>query len=382
MLWLILIIVVGLSYLFYRYTSVSNKKIFFRSPLFRSVLGSIAVLLIAIAIVNIANVEFSETTSEITAHSFRLKDIDTTSTTILSSGPAYTYAIITSIGDSMQFSSLLALENTYKLFKGSNDESESSLGSFGLGVIDLASGEPALARGHFEQVADQDLPFLHFCMAEALYREDEKEAAASEYEKELLIPNGNRVQAYRNVVDWYDEIKNYDRLHILLDSDLAEVHFPPRLARKALLKVHDYLHYPGWILTMFTQSIHLIGFIAAFLISVLWLAYLFFLDIFRPGRFIWLVAIFAAGMSLTPGVFLISDTVRLYSSWSMNGEFINDLFYCVFMIGVPEELMKVIPLLLLATSAEILKSRSITSFMVRRVRWDLHSWRIYYISRR
>ena len=209
----------------------------------------------------------------------------------------------------------------------------------------------------------------------------EKKAAALEYEMELLIPKGNRVQAFRNLVDWYDENKNYDRLHLLLDSDLAEDHFPSRIARRTLLTVHDYLLYPGWVIKLFTQSIHVIGFVAAFLISVLWLAYLYYLDIFRPGRFIWLVAMFAGGMFLTPGVFLISDTIRLYSSWSMNSEFINDLFYCVFMIGVPEELMKVIPLLLLASFSRNFKEPIDYLIYVRRVRWDLHSWRSLYSRR-
>src|SRR5688500_10644261 len=63
MFWLLLIFFVGLSYLYYRYTAVANKKIFFKSSLFLSIVGSIALLFVSIGIVNVVNVKSAEVLS-------------------------------------------------------------------------------------------------------------------------------------------------------------------------------------------------------------------------------------------------------------------------------------------------------------------------------
>jgi RsiW-degrading membrane proteinase PrsW (M82 family) len=355
MFWLILIIVVGLSYIFYRYTAVANKKIFFTSPLFISVIGSLAVLLLAIAVVNVADIQPSSDSSEIVTDSVRLEAVDTSANSIISRGPVFSYRIIAKLHKELKYGELLALKATYSRLSESEDESVASLGSFGLGLIALRDENVALARNHFGNVKNKDLPGLHFCFAELLIQADKKDDAALEYEKELMIGEGNRLDAFLSLVHLYEENKNYDKLRVLLDSDLAEMHFPEPLARAVLLRVHDYLNYWVWIWKMFTNRIHVVGFIAAFLISAMWLIYLSYLDIFKPERFIWFVAMFVGGMFFCPGVFLIVDAIKLISTWSMNGEFFNDLFYCIFMIGVPEEFVKVIPLLILASFSKNLK---------------------------
>ena len=359
MFWLFLIIFVGLSYIFYRYTSVANKKIFFTSPFFISVIGSLSVLLLAIAVVNVVpkaiGVEPASDSSEIVSDSIRLEAVDTSANNIILRGPVFSYRMIEKLYKQLRFSELLALKTTYSRLSGSEDESVASHGSFGLGLLALKDKNVELARDHFLDVENKELPCLHFCLAELLMQENKKEDATTEYEKELLIGSGNRIEAFLALVKVYEENKNYDKLHVLLNSDLAEMHFPESLARSVFLRVQDYLNYWTWVFKLFTNRIHAVGFIAAFLISAMWLIYLSYLDIFKPERFIWLVAMFVGGMFFCPGVFLIVDVIELDSTWSMNGQFFNDLFYCVFMIGVPEEFVKVIPLLMLAIFSKNLK---------------------------
>ena len=355
MLWLILIIVVGFSYIFYRYTSVANKKIFFTSPFFISVIGSLSVLLLAIAVVNIAPIVVGEPapdSSEIVSDSTRVEVIDASANNIISRGPEFSYRMITKLHRGLKYAELLTLKSTYSK---SEDESVAALGSFGLGLLALTDKNVELARDHFFDVRDKKLPCLHFCLAELFMQENKKEDAASEYEQELLIGAGIRIDAFLSLVRLYEEFKSYDKLHVLIHSDLAEMYFPEPLARSVLLRVQDYLGYWVWVGKMFTNRIHAVGFIAAFLISAMWLVYVSYLDIFRRERFIWLVAMFVGGMFFCPGVFLIVDAIELNSTWSMNNQFFNDLFYCVFMIGVPEEFVKVIPLLILATFSKNLK---------------------------
>jgi RsiW-degrading membrane proteinase PrsW (M82 family) len=347
MLWLLLIFVVGLSYIVYRYTAVANKKIFFTSPLFVSIVGSLSLLLLAIGLVNIVDVKPAKGSSSADTAALQLENIDTTTNFILEKGSEYSYRMIVKLSQETQITHLLGLRDTYTRFSRSVDESVSSLGYFGLGVIALEDVNVQLASEHFLSVSNNDLPYLHYCLAEVRFQEDKKEDAASEYQKEMQLPNGNRIEAFVALVDLYEQDGKYDKLHALLDSDFAEMYFPESLARSTLLRVKDYVNYWVWVFKMFTHRINVIGFIAAFLISAMWLLYLSYLDIFKPERLIWLIAMFVAGMFFCPGVFLIVDSIKLTSTWATDGNFFNDLAYCIFMIGVPEEFVKMIPLLIL-----------------------------------
>jgi RsiW-degrading membrane proteinase PrsW (M82 family) len=356
MFWLLLIFAVGISYICYRYISVANKKIFFKSPLFISIIGSLAVLLLSIGVVNVANIKPASVASTNLASVLRLEDIDTSASNILLKGPEYSYRMITTLHTEIQYTQLLALRDTYTRFSESEDESASCLGHFGLGLLALNDKKTDLAREHFLAIRNTEFPFLHFCLGQIFMEENKKTDAALEYEKELQILSGNRVEAFRSLVQLHEENQHYDKLYALLNSDLADMHFPESLARSTLLRVQDYTTYWVWVFNMFTHRIHMIGFIAAFLVSAMWLIYLSYLDIFKPDKYIWLIVMFVGGMIFCPGVFLIVDSIKLNSTWSMNGQFFNDLAYCTFMIGVPEEFVKMIPLLILAiVSKNLLK---------------------------
>src|SRR6186713_340072 len=196
MFWLLLIIVVGLSYIFYRYTSVANKKIFFTSPFFISVIGSLSVLLLAIAVVNVVpsrqpsgaiGVEPASDSSEIVSDSIGLVAVDTSANNIISRGPVFSYRMIDKLYKQLRFSELLALKTIYSRLRESEDDSVASHGSFGLGLLALKDKNTELARDHFLDVENKGLPCLHFCLAELLMQENKKEDATTEYEKELLI---------------------------------------------------------------------------------------------------------------------------------------------------------------------------------------------------
>ena len=50
-----------------------------------------------------------------------------------------------------------------------------------------------------------------------------------------------------------------------------------------------------------------------------------------------------AGMCSVQGVFIFGDLKDIHVGWNLNGGFWNDLFYSILAIGVPEELVKIIP---------------------------------------
>jgi RsiW-degrading membrane proteinase PrsW (M82 family) len=345
MFWLLLILVVGLLYILNRFTSVSNKRIFLNSPVFISAVGSFIVLSLAIAAVNIVGANRASGDSDTYADSLRVEKTVVSSEHIVAKGPEFTYKLITRFQREEMEDELRRLNGVYQRLAQSERGEIRSLGNFGLGVLAMPDKDHGKARSYFQLVQNQQ-PYLHYCLAQLFRDERNRKSEVLEYEKELAIESGNRIESYQDLIIVYRDSSNYGKLQELLNSDLAQAHFPESLARTVLLRSHNYVNYLLWLSKMMNR-ITVVGFVAAFAISAMWLVYLFYIGIFKRNRFIWLTVMFIAGAVSCPGVFFIVDTVHLYSNWSMNGSFINDLVYCVVMIGVPEEFIKVLPLLIL-----------------------------------
>lgn len=86
--------------------------------------------------------------------------------------------------------------------------------------------------------------------------------------------------------------------------------------------------------------------IVAMLISVGWAYYLNALDVFEKERVGYLILTFALGCLSTVFIWPIGNELFSQTGWALNGEFWNDWWYCVIRIGALEELVKIIPFLL------------------------------------
>ena len=88
-----------------------------------------------------------------------------------------------------------------------------------------------------------------------------------------------------------------------------------------------------------------LGFLFSGAISLLWINYLRKLDIYEPEKWRYIIIIFIASCITIWAVFPISSFIN-NTGFVLNGEPINDFLYCVFSIGMVEELVKLVPVLL------------------------------------
>lgn len=357
MLVFLLILIIGGSYLYYRYRLVTDKKRFFNSPLFIAVSGSLGILIFSYISVNITAPETHSARSLISeSDSLSIEEADTTYECLLAKNSAFHYNLIRKISKQYRyFDHRSILENKYRAFTLAKDAHTVALGNFCLGVMSMEREENAKAQDYLNSVSDNNLPYLHFCKAVMSMKSHNKVDAGAEYTLELQNKAGNRTPAFLALLELYTTEKNFDKLHELFQYPEADDLFPDNLARMTLLHAGDVLNYALWLGKMLVRRTHAIGFVAAFLIAVMWLVYLFRLDIFKPEKFIYLLALFAGGTLSVPLVFLFTDIVALYTSWSLNGAFFNDLLYSIIMIGLPEELAKALPLLLLLAFTRFLQ---------------------------
>ncbi len=91
----------------------------------------------------------------------------------------------------------------------------------------------------------------------------------------------------------------------------------------------------------FTASI-----IFAFAISYLWFMFFRALDIFEREKSGPLIILFVLACVSLFLVFPIGDFLRGFG-FALDGTFVGDFIYCVLVIGVPEELVKILPFLLM-----------------------------------
>jgi RsiW-degrading membrane proteinase PrsW (M82 family) len=348
MFFIYLIALVGISYLYYRYKAISNKKFFFQSPLFKSLAGSLAILLIAVGIINVFAPSRLPRSYRIATDSLTTTEADTSAGHLLSEKPRYHYELLQKLSSYNRYEPYrTGIRSQYQNFIKSHVRRSRDTGYFGLGVFALINNNYKEALRNFNQITDPGRPYLHYCKGDLYLEQGDVALAEAEFQEELLTKDGNFSESFMRLVDLYEEKENFYALRELMRHEPATSLFPEHLARKTLLYSGDVSEYIFWLFKTIHNQINLTGLIAALAISIVWMVYLARLDIFKGRRATSLLVMFVSGFLSVFVVISFNDVFDLYSSWQRNGEFLNDFYYCFLMIGIPEEFTKIFPLLAL-----------------------------------
>jgi RsiW-degrading membrane proteinase PrsW (M82 family) len=352
----ILIVFVGPLYLFYRYRSISRKKVFFASPLFRGLAGSAIILVSSILLVNIFFPEkifhqsFGETRSELSD-----TEKDTSIHFLSSQEPEFHYKLLARLSDDTAFQKQLSAHiYSYERMTFSSDQRTAAIGNFFLGISSLSDVRYQDAASFFDKISDTNFPYLHYCYGKLLQHDSLDERAEAEYFRELQVPSGNHRESIRNLVvllssatSYSLAANDYNRLYKLFDNELTDEEMNWNLKRRVLIINADIEKYTVLLLSNTMSTIGAIGFIAALLIASVWATFLIKIDIFSRHKWPLYFIAFISGMLFTNLVFPITDIASIYLDTRMTGEFFHDMLYAIFMIGIPEEVVKIIPVIVL-----------------------------------
>ncbi len=110
----------------------------------------------------------------------------------------------------------------------------------------------------------------------------------------------------------------------------------------------QYSNLGGWISEVMDYRYALLwaSIFVALLISFGWAYYLRALDIFERERTAAMLVTFALGCASTMLLWPIGDRLFDETGWVLNGSLWNDWWYCVIRIGLLEEVVKIVPFLL------------------------------------
>lgn len=103
-----------------------------------------------------------------------------------------------------------------------------------------------------------------------------------------------------------------------------------------------------------TEWQKVLGILFSGAISFLWIVYLRKLDIYEPEKWRYIIIVFVVSCITIWAVFPLSSFFN-NMGFVLNGKPINDFLYCVFSIGIVEELVKLVPVLIFVGNKKMFK---------------------------
>lgn len=239
-----------------------------------------------------------------------------------------------------------ALIASYTRLTQEDDLRLRDIGHYGLGLIYANLQQFPAARLHLEAVRDTDLKYLNNTLGYVYWQQQAFTVPEAFFKKEILL-GGNVRGATVNLGLMLYQRKQYDALQWLYATAPHPEYLPPHLERFLLLREADFRGYLGAIARRTYQHLDLLGLLSAVLILLTWLFFLHKVDVFEPERARYLSLALGLGMAFSLVSVWLYDLLEFSLGLGMNGTWWGDLLYCLFGIGLVEEAVKLLPLLVM-----------------------------------
>jgi len=233
-------------------------------------------------------------------------------------------------------------------------DSASDLTHYIDGLKRALSGQFTLALEDYNKVHNQQLKYLNNSRGYALLQIGAPRLAEKAFLAEIHN-NGYLRGACSNLFALYFQEHNYQGIRQLLARKGAVKYVDPGQLSAYYFLIQDPIHYPIALVSNIASGMNIYGFIGALLILLTWLVYLRFIDLYDPERWVMLIAIALLGMITALFSFPLYHFTELELGYKQNGKFLHDLIYAVLNIGLIEELVKIVPLLLLLRFGKLIR---------------------------
>lgn len=252
--------------------------------------------------------------------------------------------------------------NFYTNLSNSDDSTKADLGNLFLGIYnyeesDYENKESLMqtAQKCFKKVKNKKLKYLNNFSGMTDYFFGSRIDGKQQLLQEIKL-NGYLEGAYYNLSRLYNYEKQYEKLVPLVYNAQSKSFIPYKFRAHVYILKRDVKSYFKDLFSEIFRNTNLIGFSGAFLILLIWVMYLLRVNIHRTGNW-WnaLSAVLLSAVLVFP-VWLLYDFYRYVFYFDMNGKVGNDLLYCIFGIGVIEELVKIFPFLLILWFTKAIKT--------------------------
>jgi RsiW-degrading membrane proteinase PrsW (M82 family) len=220
-----------------------------------------------------------------------------------------------------------------------------SIGHYGYGLCLGLEQYYRDALDQFLRVPDQNLKYLNNSIGRAYIKLDSVPLAEPFFRKEIAL-KGNIGGAYTNLFPILAKEERWKDISQLLKDSVARSYCPNSVVEASFFADGDFFGYIKAVGNGFSENLNSYGFIAALLILLCWLFYLRRIDLFQSEKWKYLIMTCLLGIMTSVLVFPVTSFVFYSTGWNLNGHIFNDYFYCIFRIGLVEESVKIIPLLI------------------------------------
>lgn len=222
---------------------------------------------------------------------------------------------------------------------------EMDLGRYCLGYWHLNTYSFDSAIFYFHQVENRVMKYLNNSTGYCYSALGQMDSAINYYYKEIEAA-GNTASAYGNLGSALLAEQRIEEFRQLVDDPATKQHLYSGDLSDFFFLTGNIFAYAKQVIRPFYSSVNLYHIIGALAILVCWTVYLYKLDFYEKEKVNAITLTLVLGAIFSIGVFFISDLFRHVFGFGLNGEMLNDFFYCVIGIGAVEELFKVIPLLI------------------------------------
>jgi protease PrsW len=226
------------------------------------------------------------------------------------------------------------------------DPETRNVGMFGLGLIKAKQKDFNQALTWYRQVSNRKMKWLNLATGKA-YLELMKEEQAERYFRKEIQSGGDLPGAVSGLLAIYIRQNQDDKLQALKEDPQLAPFIELKYQRKLALKygqVSTYLRH-----TFFSpmERLSAEAVLCALLICAVWLTYLRRIDIFAEEPFYLPLAMLTAGAVSALVSLIFSDSLNALLPLSMGQGWAKDLAYSIFYIGLVEETVKILPVLLI-----------------------------------
>jgi RsiW-degrading membrane proteinase PrsW (M82 family) len=234
----------------------------------------------------------------------------------------------------------------YRAYAASTDPAVRDVGNYCLGLCEMKQERYASGFSYLDRVVNPKLPFLNNSKGFALQKMGRTDLAERFFLRELDF-GSNAEGAVSNLSRLYYDRKDFGSLSEMRRNAAWERFIPEELLRFVLLHDRNVAGYfRQWMKSMLGHSLW-DGILAAALILVLWFVYFVKIDVFEPERLGFLALTLGLGMLFCLFCTVLYDTAEYAMGFRLTGRVLNDLVFCIVGIGLIEETVKVIPVLIL-----------------------------------
>lgn len=247
-----------------------------------------------------------------------------------------------------------SLRILYASIAKSPDPVRSDIGYYGLGLIESLTMHDEQALSSFANVRNRSLKYLNNSIGRVLLHQIKQSGGRNVYNtfllgeqcfrKELAQTRRNTKGAYDNLLSLFVMINQIDSVRDLLRNEPIVLDYAePRTIRIAYFISGGIVGYIGGCIRTIQANVDPVGFCAALLVLIAWLIFLRQIDVFHSEKWIYIVGTCLSAMTI---VFMTLPAIDSLDVFGFTSSWMPKIFYDIISVGVYEELLKILPLLI------------------------------------